>query len=364
LHATASGSTSDGFATIHAFAGGANDGASPYGGLIKHNNVLYGTTVAGGGTNAGTIFTITSAGSVTLLHSFSVRDGSEPWAAPTFINGTLYGTTATGGNGGFGVGELYDLESSGQLNIVMGFDLDIRGGEPYAGVTQFHNGIYGTNYKGGNDSGRGAVYFYRPDHAMGGAHDFGGSVNDGTNPYASLIRVGNTLYGTASGGGKYGHGTVYVLGKFSSSYATVYDFGKTSGDGSEPRSALVEIGGTLYGTTEYGGSSGDGTVFSIAPSGTETILHSFGKGDAQNPIGDLLYFHGGLFGTGYAGGAHGKGAIFKVDLAGNETVLHSFSGKTDGEEPRGSLAEYRGRIYGGTSYGGPNDDGTIFSIKP
>jgi uncharacterized repeat protein (TIGR03803 family) len=357
------GRNDSGFTVIHMFTGGSGDGAYPYGGLIKHGGSFYGTTAAGGGTNVGTVFTVTPVGGVTLLHSFSVQDGSQPWAAPTFVNGTLFGTTAAGGNGGFNAGEVYEIESSGQLRVVLPFDLDMRGGEPYAGVTQFYNGIYGTAYKGGN-SNRGAVYFIHPDKAWGGAHDFGGSVNDGMNPYASLTRVGNTLYGTASGGGAYGGGTAYVLGKFSGSYETVYSFGGTSGDGTEPRGKLVSIGGNLYGSTEYGGSSGHGTVFVISASGSERVLYSFGSVDAQNPIGDLSYFHGALLGSGYAGGAHGKGGIFKVDLSGNETLLHSFSGKADGSGPRGSLVVYKGRLYGAASFGGASNDGTIFSIKP
>src|SRR5262249_5405760 len=86
---------------LHSFSGFPNDGATPIAGLIQGSDGnFYGTTALGGMFYQGTLFRMTPAGAVTILHSFSglLGDGSIPMGGLVQASdGTLYGTTALGG---------------------------------------------------------------------------------------------------------------------------------------------------------------------------------------------------------------------------------------------------------------------------
>jgi uncharacterized repeat protein (TIGR03803 family) len=147
----------------------------------------------------------------------------------------------------------------------------------------------------------------------------------------------------------------------------LYRFGARP-DGANPLARLVlDAQGNLYGTTWRGGAYGDGTVFKLDASGTETVLYSFTGKSGLAPYGDLvLDAQGNLYGTTTRGGAYGLGTVFKVDATGNETVLHSFKGKNgDGAVPYAGLAmDAQGSLYGTTSRGGAGGYGTVFKLTP
>jgi uncharacterized repeat protein (TIGR03803 family) len=158
-------------------------------------------------------------------------------------------------------------------------------------------------------------------------------------------------------------------------YDVLHPFGRSTEDGTHPEADLIEVKGTLYGTTVTGGTNGGyGTVFAIAPSGQETILHSFGAGsDGANPTSRLLYVNGTLYGTTAQGGKNGGGTVFSVTLDGSEKVLHNFESNYSPPEKYGSIPEagltyVNGTLYGTTAAGGTNfcDEydfcGTVFSI--
>ena len=137
--------------------------------------------------------------------------------------------------------------------------------------------------------------------------------------------------------------------------------------------------GILYGTTYVGGGTGCGgygcgTVFSLDPStGTETVLHSFGNGtDGANPSASLIDVKGTLYGTTSTGGGtgchgYGCGTVFSLDPStGAETVLYSFCCRrncTDGANPYASLTAVNGKFYGTTESGGAYGYGTVFVLK-
>ena len=123
----------------------------------------------------------------------------------------------------------------------------------------------------------------------------------------------------------------------------MYSFqGPPQGDGSNPIAGLINVNGTLYGTTEFGGQGncnnglGCGTVFAITTTGTESVLHSFlpGSNGAENPAARLLAVNGTLYGTTEFGGsgncAGGCGTVFSITPSGTYAVLHSFGAGTDG----------------------------------
>jgi uncharacterized repeat protein (TIGR03803 family) len=168
---------------------------------------------------------------------------------------------------------------------------------------------------------------------------------------------------------------------------TLYSFAGGS-DGSDPLAGVViGPGGVLYGTTQLGGTSNNGTVFSLtppaAPGGpwTETLLHSFAGAptDGATPFEARVAIGPGgvLYGTTYNGGTSNNGAVFSLTPpaapggAWTETLLHSFAGSPDdGANPQeGVVISGAGILYGTTVSGGLSDCifeycGTAFSLKP
>ena len=204
---------------------------------------------------------------------------------------------------------------------------------------------------------------------VGGAHakstetvlySFTGGA-DGGNPFAGLIKdASGNFYGTTVEGGAHGLGTVFKLAPDGTETA-LWSF--TGADGSYPEGGLImDASGNLYGTTSSGGADGDGTVFEVALNGAETVLHSFTGGpDGKGPQAGLVMDNKGkLFGTTVFGGANGDGTVFKVTPGGTETVLYSFAGKPDGYAPSGGLIRRNGNFYGTTAEGGTEGLGTVF----
>jgi uncharacterized repeat protein (TIGR03803 family) len=181
-----------------------------------------------------------------------------------------------------------------------------------------------------------------------------------------------------------GTGTVGAADVTSVSIACVsnttilYSFAGGSSDGAGPEAGLI-LGsdGNFYGTTEFGGASGDGTVFQITPSGTETVLYSFagGSSDGEGPEAGLIQgSDGNFYGTTIGGGTNNDGTVFKLTPSGTETVLHFFAGGDDGVGPRAGLIQgsdgnfygttYQGGSSNGIYQGGSSNLGTVFQITP
>jgi uncharacterized repeat protein (TIGR03803 family) len=214
----------------------------------------------------------------------------------------------------------------------------------------------------------------------------------GAYPYAPLVEQHGTLYGTTMSGGTIGgtrrrsgvfngYGTVYALSRGKSGYAQhlLYSF-KGAPDGANPYAGLLAApGGTLYGTTCYGGTAQVGTVFVLTPGKggyTETILHAFGglkQRDGSCPYGGLIATaNGTLLGTtelgGAAGCSGGCGTLFALVPNGSgydEQILYRFQGRNDGHNPYGGLlADASGALYGTTYYGGTHGAGAVFKLTP
>jgi len=190
------------------------------------------------------------------------------------------------------------------------------------------------------------------------------NVTQGANPWAGVIDVSGTLYGTTQLGGDDscfggystpGCGTVFEVTP-SGTEKAIHNF-QGAPDGAISFAPLIDVHGTLYGTTYEGGNSncnpssnvpGCGTVFEITPSGKESILHSFGPGnDGATPSqgSSLIFVKGALYGVTYDGGTAGVGTIFKVTLAGKESVLFNFQGGAPGAYPK-NLIFVNSAFYG------------------
>ncbi|MDQ5872659.1 MAG: hypothetical protein M3547_10715, partial [Acidobacteriota bacterium] len=116
---------------LYSFNG--SDGAAPLAGLVQGSDGnFYGTTASGGASDAGTVFKITSGGSLTTLYNFSYSDGATPRAGLVQgSDGNFYGTTASGGASD--AGTVFKITSGGSLTTLYNFSYS-DGWSPYAGL--------------------------------------------------------------------------------------------------------------------------------------------------------------------------------------------------------------------------------------
>lgn len=371
------------YSVFYNFKGG-NDGRDPHAGpLINVKGTLYGTTEYGGGPChyrcfGGTVFAITTSGSERILHSFEVGagDGKNPRAGVIDAGGALYGTTVSGGVASCYCGTVYKLTLSGAETLLHSFAGEPDGFGPEYGLLDVSGTLYGTTANGGT-SDDGTVFAITKSGAETVLHSFAGAP-DGAHPKAALIDVNGTLYGTTFYGGANcashgGCGTIFTIAP-SGAESVLYSF--KGSDGEFPTQApLLNVSGTLYGTTKRGGTHNLGTVFSITTSGAETTLHSFGGSkDGIYPYGGLIDVNGTLYGMTSNGGSvscgkryggiPGCGTVFKTTTSGKETVLHSFGAPKDGKYPYGGLINVKGTLYGTATAGGAHNAGIVFTLSP
>ncbi len=352
--------TAQTFTVLHSFTAtdpntrANSDGADPYAALIISGNTLYGTVVGGGSSGNGTVYkVITNGTGFTNLHSFTAlpeprphtnSDGAYPIAGLiTNLSGnTVYGTASEGGKSGNGTVFAVNTDGTGFTNLYSftassrdssGAYTNSDGSFPNSLILSV-NTLYGTASQGGS-SGYGTVFALNTDGTgFTNLHSFT-SGSDGGLPYAGLILSGNTMYGTADGGGDSGGGTVFKINTDGSGFKTLYNFGPictnalgvyTNSGGAIPLARLFLSGNTLYGTAAYGGSSGAGTVFAVATDGTGfSNLHTFTESstnssgvytnsDGAYPDAGLILSGNTLYGTAQIGGSSGNGTVFSISL--------------------------------------------------
>jgi uncharacterized repeat protein (TIGR03803 family) len=268
--------------------------------------------------------------------------------------------------------------SAGTEKVLANFPGAHGGLQPWAGlVSDAAGNFYGVTYYGG-PNGKGEVFRVRYSAATGWsectAYGFKGG-KDGAAPYGGLIfdAAGN-LYGTTSSGGFYGGGTAFKLTHTSGcnwTSSVLYQFGKGE-DGNYPAAALVfDHSGSLYGTTQAGGTHGYGTVFKLQlTSGkwTEHVLHNFIGTDGSSPWASVTFDRAGnLYGTTATGGKYNYGVVFQLSPASGgrwiELVIHTFTGGADGSEPQaGVVFDSAGNLYSASVYGGTLSAGNIFKL--
>jgi uncharacterized repeat protein (TIGR03803 family) len=200
---------------------------------------------------------------------------------------------------------------------------------------------------------------------------------DGANPHGGVILAGNTLYGTASGGGWAHSGTVFAVNTNGTVFTTLHSFTAEpygNYDGSDPVAGLILAGTNLYGTAYSGGSAANmGTVFAVNTNGTVfTTLHSFTdcgyytgytNSDGTGPLADLILSGTNLYGTAFGGGA-GWGTVFAVNTNGTVfTTLYTFTHGSDGARPYAGVILSGNTLYGTTREGGSSSYGTVFKVN-
>ncbi len=336
--------------------------------------------------------TLASAQTETIIHNFqqsNPKDGMNPYSGLIADpEGRLYGNAWMVGASDNGiVFAMAPPTTSGEswhYGILYNFGEAPDGANPRGNILRDKNGnLYGTTQNGGS-YGCGTVYELSPPAQAGSKwaetilHDFDCTqgATDGADPTAGVIfdDAGN-LWGTTSGGGTAGLGTVFELASPSTSGGTwtetvVYNF-QGNPDGSEPFGTLVYAGhNKFYGLTPYGGSDGHGTFYEVWSDGTEKVIHSFlNKEDGGSPAGTpILDGHGNVYGSDNSGGSTGNGVVFEFTPPTGDTgwtgkILYDFLG-TDGSSCQGLVFDSTGALYGSTWGGGSAGFGTVFQLTP
>ena len=358
---------------IYSFHGSKN-GRFPDAGLVEFRGKLFGVTRAGGSHNCrggcGTVFSVDPVtGRGKVIYAFQGgNDGAEPLGGLIVVGGLLYGTSS---GGAAHAGTVFSIDpSTGWKKLVYSFNGGDDGDTPQASLLYVAGTLFGVTISGGPQT-RGTVFSI--DVATGAekiVHAFQGEP-DGQSPSANLIDVDGTLFGTTEYGGAMGAGTVFTVVPGTGAETILYSFAGGN-DGTSPSAGLTKVGGELYGTTRFGGTGYQGTVFKIDPVyGTERLIYSFPSSLSSGsfPNGNLINVHNTLYGATSGGGVDGCkdscGVVFAFDIAAEtETVAYAFQGGNDGRVPNGSLTNVGGLLYGTTSNGGAADIGTVYSIAP
>lgn len=300
------------FKTLYSFTNG-SDGGSPYAPLVAGSNgFLYGTTATGGGTaNCGTVYKITTSGTLTPLHQFTGSagsDGCSPYTPLTLGNdGNFYGTTNVGGTSVYQAGTIFRISPAGTLKLLHSF-ADTDGYQPNGLVLGTDGNFYGTTSAGGGTVGYGVIFKITPAGTFTSLYTFAGGTGDGAQPYAGLVQATNgKFYGVTTYGGANGVGTIFG-GNAASGFSVLYSFVQNT-TGEIPSAPLFQrTDGLLYGDTFRGGSNGEGTFFS------ESLgLHPFvSLSPTSGKVGNLI----SIFGQGLTGSTAvyfgGTSALFSI----------------------------------------------------
>jgi uncharacterized repeat protein (TIGR03803 family) len=344
------------YQSLYSFKG-QPDGQTPNPDLIEAGGALYGTTTAGGTANFGTLFKITTGGSEAPIYSFTTSTGATaPDGGVIESGGTFFGTTSTA---------VFAI-TKGTPRILHTFAGLSDGFDAQGPVVLAGGKLYGATQLGGLNkcnSGCGTLFDVTPAGTGQVLYKFHGG-RDGEVPTGSLIDVNGTLYGTTSYGGAHNEGTVFKISP-SGNKTVLYNFAGDD-DGSGPSGNLLYAKGTLYGAARYNGVKAQGTIFSLnLRNGKFTLLHGFlgSPKDGGSPNGGLVIVNGTIYGTTVVGGHGDNGTVFSITRSGKENILYEFKSGNDGQNPQAGLVHIKGKLYGTTFHGGKYGKGTIFKLS-
>jgi uncharacterized repeat protein (TIGR03803 family) len=360
---------------------------------------IFGTTTSGGADFDGTVFEISagSPGTVMTVATFTgATTGSEPQAGLSVdSNGNLYGTTSAGGANG--AGTVFEIPASSlhTLIILGSFAAGSNVGATFTAggsglVIDASGNVYGTTASGGangtgsiwmlaagssnvnNVGGSGSSTTLASFAPFAGTATFTNTTGANPDPYEAMVLSNGVLYGTTDSGGSLGDGGIFSLPTASSTIVNTASFllpiGPFEG------SLVMDTRGDLFGASTAGGG-GDGTIFeeenasqeitAEGLTGTVTSVLSFTGANGQTPEGPLtLDANGDIFGTTTAGGGTGNdGTVFEVaDGSGQVTTLDTFTSPAGTRS--GVVEDGNGDLFGATQAGGANGTGTVFELIP
>ena len=322
-----------------------------------------------------------------VIHAFNGWDGAWPESGVTIRGNTLYGTTPDScvQQCIVGPGSVYQIAHVGSSWITTPFFFfpsDWSGGSVPTSVVQFgpDGHLYGTTPYGGNSIG-GVVFSLIPPASVCKTtrcvtekilYTFTGPP-DGREPYHTNLVWDSTgnMFGTTQIGGTSDQGTVFEMTKSGDNWTEMPIHSFNGSDGQFPGEILRDNNGKLFGMLSQGGLHGFGSVFELTylngVGWTETNIYDFQESnDGGFPSAGLVQDSAGnLYGSTGDGGSGGGGTLFKLSPMGNTwayTLLYSFSGDT-GCGPLATLAlDGAGNLYGTTYCGGANKQGNVFKL--
>jgi uncharacterized repeat protein (TIGR03803 family) len=373
------------------------------------DGALYGTTSVVTAFTGGLIYRAAADGSkMETVYQFKITEAVNPVAGLLLgSDRLLYGVTSSGplteantagtvyriAPDGSGFTIIHRFKNFSAVNSA-GAAINEDGANPEAELVEGSDGrLYGVTRAGG-PNGTGVVFRVSRDGTeFAVLHAFGPITSastvtvpqnaDGMRPTGALVAgADNYFYGTASGGGANGNGTVFRVRFDGTGFQTLFVFPvlvtNSAGlpinvEGASPVAGLTDGGdGRLYGVTNLGGAGGNGTVFAIDPvSGVLTTLHDFDGTAGARPSGELLLAqNGSLFGTTTTGGTSSAGAvttfgtIFSIARDGtNFASVRSFEG-TNGSTPTGRMLQLDANTFVGLAGGsGRCGQGVIYQLS-
>ena len=368
------------FSVLYTFKYG-TDGGKTTGGLVQDSaGNLYGVAEVGGdlsckyGTTGflgcGVVFKVTPNGEETVLYSFrGGTDGAGPTASLIRdAAGGFYGTTYAGGNpdcsfgGGSGCGTIFRLDASGKETVLYRFHNGNDGAAPGGALYRDRSGnLWGTAQFGGNTNcsiltNCGTVF--RLDSAGHfKSHPLVQSA-EGSWPMGGLIAdsLGN-IFGTTQFNGPNGGGTVFRVDPTHGGLDVVHAF-DIEVEGSGP-TGLLFSDGKLWGPTAAAGPGDGGTVWSLNRRGIDILFSYFNSTDRSVFMNGVLARdpQGNLYGTAAFEGE--QGTIYELAADGTRSVLHYFEG-ADGQNPMsGLIRDSQGNLFGTTQVAS-----TVFKLTP
>ncbi len=356
------------------------DGSGPSTVIQAQDGNFYATTAGAGegDGSVGNVVRITPGGEISSIYSFCSKpqcaDGEYPETAPILgSDGNLYGVTVAGGsdlNNAGGWGTVYKITLDGQLTTLYTFCTvsPCADGAAPAGLMQAADGnLYGVTTYAGGGYNAGTLFKISTSGEFSIVHSFCSLANcaDGSVPSSAPIQgIDGSLIGTTRWGGTHGGGVVYSISPLGT-FNVVHTFFCSNGPcprGYAPNGVVQDAAGNLFGTTEFGGSAGDGTAFEITSTHQFKLLHSFtyGSGTAPSPL--TLGNDGNLYGT--TEGINGYGTIFRITPANAYTTLYNFTYGSGSTVPyTGIVQAPNGNFYGGVEYYGINSNGAEYSFN-
>jgi uncharacterized repeat protein (TIGR03803 family) len=338
------------YTVLHDFTGGV-DGAFPHQIIQGSDGNFYGTATNGGAKNHGDIFAISPSGVFNVLYSFTGgADGCQP-EGPVFrdSNGDIYGTTHECGDPKCRCGVIFKLDTNNILTVLHTFtrETETEGVFPSNNIVSVKGELYGATESG-------VLYKITKKGHYTVIHAFGSQTTLSTQ--SDLIRD--------SAGNIYGD-TYYSIYKLDTAgnFSVLYTFagGAKDGQGLAGR-VILGSSGTITGANQFTPASqpGCGLIFRLEVDGTVKVLHRFHDGaDGCSPQTGLIDIGGTIYGTADFGGDiscdtedGGCGVLFQISKNGVYSVVHTFSGP-DGALIQDELTKGNdGSIYGASKVGG------------